>query len=44
LDCRLLAGGTDLIANPRRGIGGPTALVDITGLPGMRDIRYYVAD
>ncbi len=38
LDCRLLAGGTDLIANLRRGIGGPTALVDITGLPGMRDI------
>ncbi|MGO8919259.1 MAG: 4-hydroxybenzoyl-CoA reductase subunit beta [Stellaceae bacterium] len=37
-DCRLLAGGTDLIANLRRGLGGPAALVDITGLPGMQEI------
>lgn len=37
-DCRLLAGGTDLIANLRHGLGGPAALVDITGLPGMQEI------
>jgi len=37
-DCRLLAGGTDLIANLRHGLGSPTALVDITGLPGMQEI------
>jgi 4-hydroxybenzoyl-CoA reductase subunit beta len=37
-DCRLLAGGTDLIANLRRGIGSPAALIDITGLPGMQEI------
>jgi 4-hydroxybenzoyl-CoA reductase subunit beta len=37
-DCRLIAGGTDLVANLRRGLGGPAALVDITGLPGMQEI------
>jgi 4-hydroxybenzoyl-CoA reductase subunit beta len=37
-DCRLLAGGTDLISNLRRGLGDPPALVDITGLPGMQEI------
>ncbi len=37
-DCRLLAGGTDLVANLRRGLGSPAALVDITGLPGMQEI------
>jgi 4-hydroxybenzoyl-CoA reductase subunit beta len=37
-DCRLLAGGTDLIANLRHGLGSPAALIDITGLPGMQEI------
>ncbi len=37
-DCRLLAGGTDLIANLRHGLGSPATLVDITGLPGMQEI------
>ncbi|MDE2228706.1 MAG: 4-hydroxybenzoyl-CoA reductase subunit beta [Alphaproteobacteria bacterium] len=36
--CRLLAGGSDLIANLRRGLSDPPALVDITGLPGMQEI------
>lgn len=35
---RLLAGGTDLMPNLRRGIGTAPALIDITGLPGLQDI------
>ncbi len=35
---RLLAGGTDLMPNLRRGIGTVPALIDITGLPGLQDI------
>lgn len=36
--CRLLAGGTDLLANWRRGLGGGGPMVDITLLPGIGDI------
>ncbi|HXP30148.1 MAG TPA: 4-hydroxybenzoyl-CoA reductase subunit beta [Stellaceae bacterium] len=43
-DCQLLAGGTDLIANLRHGLGSPTALIDITGLPGMQEIAADPAD
>ena len=32
---RLLAGGTDLVPNLRRGIGKPTTLVDVSALPGF---------
>jgi 4-hydroxybenzoyl-CoA reductase subunit beta len=32
---RIIAGGTDLVPNLRRGIGGPTALVDVASIPGF---------
>jgi 4-hydroxybenzoyl-CoA reductase subunit beta len=35
---RLLAGGTDLVANLRHGIGRAPALIDITAVPGLGDI------
>ena len=38
-DARYLAGGTDLIANLRRRIGEPSALIDIAGIPELREIR-----
>jgi len=34
-DARLLAGGTDLVPNLRRGIGKPKTLVDVSALPGF---------
>jgi 4-hydroxybenzoyl-CoA reductase subunit beta len=36
---RLLAGGTDLLPNLRRGIGAPPALVDISGVAGFDTIE-----
>lgn len=41
---RLLAGGTDLIAGLRRGIGEAKTLIDITGVPGLRDIALEPSD
>lgn len=41
---RLLAGGTDLIAGLRRGIGEARTLIDITGVPGLRDIVLEPSD
>jgi 4-hydroxybenzoyl-CoA reductase subunit beta len=35
-DSRYLAGGTDLVPNLRRGIGGPTLLIDLTGIDELR--------
>ncbi len=35
---RLLAGGTDLLANLRHGLGEPDLLIDITGLPHIGEI------
>jgi 4-hydroxybenzoyl-CoA reductase subunit beta len=32
---RLIAGGTDLLPNLRRGIGAPPALVDLSGIAGL---------
>jgi 4-hydroxybenzoyl-CoA reductase subunit beta len=34
----LLAGGTDLVPNLRHGLRDAPVLIDITGLPGLRDI------
>lgn len=36
---RLLAGGTDLIVNLRRGLGAPTDLIDLQAVPQLRAIR-----
>ncbi len=36
---RIVAGGTDLMANLRRGIGTPGALIDITGIEGLSTIE-----
>jgi 4-hydroxybenzoyl-CoA reductase subunit beta len=38
-DAPYLAGGTDLIANLRHGLGQPSALIDIAGIPELREIR-----
>ncbi len=35
---RPIAGGTDLVPNLRHGLGAPTRLVDLSGLPGMSEI------
>ena len=35
---RLVAGGTDLIPNLRRGIEAPPLLVDVSALPGFDEI------
>ncbi len=35
---RLIAGGTDLLPNLRHGIGEAPALIDLTAVPGLRDI------
>ncbi len=37
-DARLLAGGTDLVVNLRHGLGEPTALIDLTAVPGLREV------
>ncbi len=36
---RAIAGGTDLVANLRHGLGAPAVLVDVTALPGMDAIE-----
>lgn len=36
---RLLAGGTDLIPNLRRGLGRPAALIDLRRVDGLADVR-----
>ncbi|MDH4181716.1 MAG: 4-hydroxybenzoyl-CoA reductase subunit beta [Betaproteobacteria bacterium] len=36
---RPLAGGTDLVPNLRRGIGAPSVLVDLSGVPGLDAIE-----
>jgi 4-hydroxybenzoyl-CoA reductase subunit beta len=38
-DARLLAGGTDLLPNLRRGLGTPAALVDVSGVVELRELR-----
>ncbi len=35
---RFCAGGTDMLVNVRRGIESPTALIDLTGVPGLGEI------
>ena len=35
---RIIAGGTDLVPNLRRGIGAPPALVDVSGIAGLAAI------
>lgn len=35
---RFVGGGTDLIANLRRGLGRPAALIDLTGIGELREI------
>lgn len=39
LDGRLVAGGTDLLANMRRGIADPAILIDLTGVTGFESIE-----
>jgi 4-hydroxybenzoyl-CoA reductase subunit beta len=36
---RYLAGGTDLIVNLRRGLGAPAALIDLTGISELGELR-----
>lgn len=38
-DCRLLAGGTDLIVNMKKGLVSPGHLIDLSGVDAMRTIR-----
>jgi 4-hydroxybenzoyl-CoA reductase subunit beta len=38
-ESRFLAGGTDLVANLRHGLGQPTALIDLAGIRELREIR-----
>ncbi len=38
-ESRYLGGGTDLVANLRRGLGEPTALIDLTSIGELREIR-----
>ena len=38
-NARAIAGGTDLVANLRRGLERPDTLVDLGGVPGLADIR-----
>ncbi len=35
---RFIAGGTDLMPNLRRGLGAPTTLIDLRGIPELRSI------
>ncbi len=37
-DARILAGGTDLLANLGRGLGSPSALIDVGGIAGFSTI------
>ena len=37
-DARVVAGGTDLIVNIRRGIVAPKTLIELTGIEGLNDI------
>lgn len=36
---RAIAGGTDLLPNMRHGLAAPPRLIDLSGLPGMAEIR-----
>lgn len=38
-ESRFLAGGTDLVANLRHGLGQPTALIDLTAIDELGEIR-----
>ena len=38
-ESRLLGGGTDLVVNIRRGIVAPPVLIDVNGVPELRDIK-----
>lgn len=38
-EARYLAGGTDMVVNVRRGIEQPGALIDLSGIAALRDIR-----
>jgi hypothetical protein len=40
-ESRLIAGGTDLLPNLRRGIATPAVLVDLGGVVGLRDIARH---
>ena len=35
---RLLAGGTDLVVNLRHGLGEPAVLIDLSAVPGLREV------
>lgn len=37
---RYIAGGTDIMVNIRRGIGKPTLLIDIAGLPELAELAF----
>jgi 4-hydroxybenzoyl-CoA reductase subunit beta len=37
---RILAGGTDLVVNMRRGLREPSALVDVTGVEALRSLAW----
>jgi len=39
-EARLLMGGTDLLVRMRDGVLAPALVVDVKGVPGMRDIAY----
>ena len=36
---RIIAGGTDLVPNLRRGLGSPPALIDVSAVAGFDDLR-----
>jgi 4-hydroxybenzoyl-CoA reductase subunit beta len=40
---RFLAGGTDLVPNLRRGLGEPSCLIDLRGIPELRRIEHSAA-
>jgi len=40
-EAKLLAGGTDTVVRMKRRIESPKYLVDMKGVPGLDDIRYY---
>jgi CO/xanthine dehydrogenase FAD-binding subunit len=39
-DARLLMGGTDVLVRMRDGVIAPQVLVDVKGVPGMREVTY----
>jgi carbon-monoxide dehydrogenase medium subunit len=39
-EARLMMGGTDVLVRMRDGVIGPKVLIDVKGVPGMRDITY----